>query len=56
MESLENNTLIATLLSIYGNLLGKAELRRAEKHYLMIYLLQRLHKMKTHLEMQYIYL
>ena len=33
MESLENNTLIATLLSIYGNLLGKAELRRAEKHY-----------------------
>lgn len=32
-ESLENNTEIATLLSIYGNLLGKAELRRAEKHY-----------------------
>lgn len=33
METLENNTLMATLLSIYGSLLGEAELRRARKHY-----------------------
>lgn len=33
MESLENNTQTATLLSIYGNLLGEAELRRAKKHF-----------------------
>lgn len=33
METLENNTHIATLLSIYGNLLGEAELRRAQRHF-----------------------
>lgn len=33
METLEDNTLFATLLSIYGSLLGEAELRRAKKHF-----------------------
>lgn len=35
METLEDNTLFATLLSIYGGLLGKAELRRGKKHFFL---------------------
>lgn len=32
METLEGKNQLATLLSIYGGLLGKAELRRAKRH------------------------